>query len=306
MDRRGMRNIAHKVDTLREATAESAIKMQPETMQLLREGRAPKGDPLPHARVAAIMGAKRTSDLIPYCHPLLIDCVTVDYEFDADTLRILVTVTAVAKTGVEMEAMTGASLAALTIYDMMKPVDKTMEILTCRLNSKKGGKSSYPAGAPEGLRAAVLVISDSTASGLRDDTSGKLICDRLKDWGMQECRLDIVPDDAEAIVQRLIGYANDNFQLVLTTGGTGLSPRDVTTEATRRVVDREAPGIAEALRSYGQRRTPYAMLSQGIAGLRGQTLIVNLPGSTGGVDDAMTALFPALFHAFAVMEGAGH
>ena len=141
MAKTGMRNIAHKIDTHRTATATAMVRMHPDTMQMLKEDRAPKGDPLPHARVAAIMAAKRTSDLIPYCHPLLIDCVTVEFELSPETIEILVTVTAVAKTGVEMEAMTGASLAALTIYDMLKPVDKDMEILGCKLLDKKGGKS---------------------------------------------------------------------------------------------------------------------------------------------------------------------
>lgn len=301
-----MRNIAHKVETLRVAVAESVIRMHADTMTMLKEGRAPKGDPLPHARISAIMGAKKTSELIPYCHPLLIDCVTVEFEFSHDALRVLVEVTAVAKTGVEMEAMTGASLAALTIYDMLKPVDKDMEILTCRLLSKQGGKSSFPRRAAEGLRAAVLVASDSAAAGTRDDKSGRMLIERLSEAGFHVGDTIIVRDDEDAIAAQLQTLANDGVNLVLTTGGTGLGPRDVVVAATRKVVTREAPGIAEALRGYGQRRTPFAMMSQGIAGIAGRTLIVNLPGSPSSVEDAMHALFPALFHAFAMMDGGGH
>lgn len=279
--------------------------MHQTTAQLLRDGKAPKGDPLPHARIAAIMGAKKTSDLIPYCHPLLIDAVSVDFDLGDNAIKITVTVTAVAKTGVEMEALTGASLAALTIYDMLKPVDKDMEIEGCRLLSKKGGKSCMPSGAPAGLRAAVVVISDSTAAGTRTDSSGKIIQERLTEMGVAEQELTILADDGVCISNKLEELAA-HFDLILTTGGTGLGPRDVTAQATRAVLDRETPGITEAMRSYGQRRTPYAMLSQGVAGVRGQCLIINLPGSPAGVEESMAAIFPAVFHAFPIMDGAGH
>lgn len=306
MDKGGMRNIAHKNDTQRIATAQAVVRMRETTLQLIRDGKAPKGDPLPHARIAAIIAAKKTSELIPYCHPLLIDCVTADFEFGIDTITITVTVTAVAKTGVEMEALTGASLAALTIYDMLKPVDKDMEILGCKLLDKKGGKSSFPAGAPAGLTVAIIVVSDSTAAGNRVDQSGKLIRERLADYGVNDPKLLTLPDERDQISQTLIELAEGVCDLVLTTGGTGLGPRDVTAAATRDVIDREAPGIAEAMRSYGQRRMPFAMLSQGVAGVRGSTLIINLPGSPAGVDESMTAIFPAIFHAFPIMDGEGH
>lgn len=305
MDKKGMRDISAKSDTLRKATAEATVRMQPETMQMLHEGRAPKGDPLPHARIAAIMGAKKTWEMIPYCHPLLIDCVSVDFEFQGNELRIQVDVTAVAKTGVEMEAMAGASVAALTIYDMLKPVDKTMEILGCRLLEKRGGKSQLPT-APADLKAAALVVSDSVSAGTRHDESGKAIVARLEQLGVAGVELKVVADERPAISEALVSLCDAGFQLIFTTGGTGLSPRDVTAEATRDVIERETPGIMENLRAYGQRRTPYAMLSQGVAGTRGQALIVNLPGSKSGVEDGLSALLPALFHAFPVMKGAGH
>jgi molybdenum cofactor synthesis domain-containing protein len=232
--------------------------------------------------------------------------VSADFEFNIDTITITVTVTAVAKTGVEMEALTGASLAALTIYDMLKPVDKDMEILGCKLLDKKGGKSSFPAGAPAGLKVGVVVVSDSTTAGNRVDKSGALMKERLADYGVIDPKMVVLPDERDLIAQALIEMTEGGCDLVLTTGGTGLGPRDVTAAATRDVIDREAPGIAEAMRSYGQRRMPFAMLSQGVAGVRGKTLIINLPGSPAGVDESMTAIFPAVFHAFPIMDGEGH
>jgi molybdenum cofactor synthesis domain-containing protein len=181
-----------------------------------------------------------------------------------------------------------------------------MELSGSRLVSKTGGKSSFPSKAPEGLKAAILVISDSAAAGRRADRSGRLIRERLAAYGVDEPELRIVPDEREDIAQELREFADQACHLVLTTGGTGLGPRDVTAAATREVLDREAPGIAEAMRNYGQRRTPYAMLSQCAAGIRGATLIVNLPGSTSGVDESLSAIFPALFHAFPIMAGGSH
>lgn len=282
------------------------MKLSDDTITMLHENKIPKGDPLPLARVAAIMAAKNTSSLIPYCHPLLIDATTVDFEFKPGAIDVTVTVTAVAKTGVEMEALTAASIAALTLYDMLKPVDASLEILSCRLLKKTGGKSSYPTRAPEGLSAAVVVVSDSIASETRSDESGKIVAEILAEWQVNDINTFIVPDERDQITAVLRDLVQGGTGLVLTTGGTGLGPRDVTCEATEDIIDREAPGISEAMRAYGQKRTPYSMLSHGVSGIAGQTLIVNLPGSPSGVRDCMAAIFPAIFHVFPILDGKGH
>jgi cyclic pyranopterin phosphate synthase len=119
-------------------------------------------------------------------------------------------------------------------------------------------------------------------------------------------RAEVLPDDREQITARLRALVEDGVDLVLTTGGTGLGPRDVTVEATREVIDREIPGIAEAARAYGQERTPYAMFSRGVAGVSGKTIIVNLPGSSRGAEETMNAIFPALLHAYGMLQGEGH
>jgi len=229
----------------------------------------------------------------------------VSFETGDDRVDISVTVSAIWKTGVEMEALTAASAAALTIYDMLKPVDTALEISTVRLESKRGGKTDFSDRPPEGFRAAVIVTSDGTAAGKREDRSGVIIRQRLEGYGLEPA-YEILPDEEEEIVALLQKFSDENCDLVLTTGGTGLGPRDVTVEATRRVIDREIPGITEAARSYGQSRTPYAMLSRGLAGLCGSTLIVNLPGSSKGAAESLDALLPALFHAYPMMRGGGH
>ncbi len=302
-----MRDISNKIKTLRTAIAKATLKVSPETIQLMRENKIPKGDPFPVAKVAAIQAAKNTSQIIPYCHPLPVDFVDCQFNVGNELIEITVEVKAVYKTGVEMEALTAASVAALTIYDMAKQVDESMEILGVRLVRKKGGKSDFKESFEKPLRAAVLVLSDSIAAGKNEDVSGKLIEERLKLLGIEVVEYTILQDDLEAIKKNLIRCADENkLDLVLTTGGTGIGPRDVTPEATLQVIEREVEGVGEALRQYGQERTPFSMLSRGKAGMRGKTMIVNLPGSQKGVSDALDVLFPPLLHAFKMIGGGGH
>lgn len=302
-----MLDISAKIKTLRTATAQARLVLSPETIVRIRENTIPKGNPLEVAKVAAVQAAKATSTIIPYCHPLPIDYVGVDYEIGEKWIDVRTTVKAIYKTGVEMEALTAASAAALTLYDMMKMLDETMSIGEIRLLSKTGGKSDFRTPFEKPLRAAVLVMSDSIASGKKSDRSGQLIVERLKREGVSVEDYRIIPDEIEEIVRLLTQYADeDKYDLVMTTGGTGFTPRDRTPEAMERVIEREAPGIAEAARMYGQERTPYSMLSRARAGVRGKTLIVNLPGSKKGVAESLDALFPGLLHAFKMIRGGGH
>src|SRR5687767_1326706 len=143
------------------------------------------------------------------------------------------------------------------------------------------------------MRIAVLTVSDGVAAGTRDDRSGAAVAAWARARGDDVVGHDVVADDALTIIGRLLHWCDgDHADLVVTTGGTGLSPRDVTPEATRAVVERDAPGIAELLRAHGMQRTPRAALSRGLAGVRARTLVVNLPGSTSAVSDALEALAP--------------
>lgn len=300
-----MKAIGEKIETLRQAEAVSRIKAGPEALRRLQANDLPKKDVLAVARVAGVMAAKRTPDLIPYCHPLALDHVGIDFEVGEDSITVTARVETVGKTGVEMEALVAASTAALTIYDMLKPVDKDMEIVSTKLLSKRGGKSDFVERIPKDFRAAVLVTSDGTAKGTRQDKSGKLIAERLESFGIQH-GYAVLPDEKETIVQKLLEWCGQGVQLILTTGGTGLGPRDVTVEATRQIMEREIPGVMEAGRAYGQKRTPYAMLSRGLAAQRGNTIIVNLPGSSKGTEETLNAVFPAILHAYGMMKGMGH
>lgn len=302
-----MRDISRKVRTLRTATAGATLLVSPDTICAIAENRIPKGNPLEVAKVAAIQAAKNTSQIIPYCHPLPVDFVGIDFRLGEDRIEIQASVKAVYKTGVEMEALTAASVAALTLYDMMKMLDESMEILGVKLIEKKGGKSDFKDRFPNTLKAAVLVMSDTIAQGKKEDLSGKTIVDRLKEGGVDIVDYKIIPDDLGLIQSTLKSYADDmGLDLIVTTGGTGISPRDCTPEAMSTVIEQEIPGICEAARAYGQDRTPYSMLSRARAGLRGKTLIINLPGSKKGVADSLDAIFPAVLHSFNMLRGGGH
>jgi len=151
------------------------------------------------------------------------------------------------------------------------------------------------------VRAAVLTVSDGVSAGEREDGSGDLLADLLAADGY-EVERRVVPDDADVIADAL-AELSEEAQLVLSTGGTGLGPRDVTPEATRGVIERDAPGISEALRADSIAKTPHGLLSRGVAGVRGRALIVNLPGSTGGCRDGFAVLQPALRHALELLAG---
>ena len=152
------------------------------------------------------------------------------------------------------------------------------------------------------MNAAVLTVSDGVSAGVREDTSGDVLEELLRDEGF-EVERSVVTDDAEVVSDAIRRLSHAGAAVVLTTGGTGFAPRDVTPEATRAVVHREAPGIAEAIRADALARTPHALLSRGVAGLLGATLVVNLPGSPGGCRDGFEVLRPALRHGLELAAG---
>ena len=154
-------------------------------------------------------------------------------------------------------------------------------------------------------RALVVTVSDRSWSGQRPDTSGPLLAELLRETGLDVTGVVLVPDEVDAVQAALRTAVAQGHELVVTTGGTGLSPRDVTPEATAPLLDRQLPGVAEALRARGADAVPTAVLSRGLAGTVGRTLVVNLPGSSGGVRDGMAVLAPVLEHALAQLQGGG-
>jgi len=301
-----MVDITHKISTLRSATAMATVKVSlPETIEAIQKNLVPKGNVLEMAKTAGLFAVKNTHLSIPDCHPLPIEYTAVAYEIKDLTIDILFTVKTVYKTGVEVEAMHGASIVALTMYDMLKPIDKNIEIATIKLVEKKGGKSSYKNRFRDVLKAAVFVCSDSIFAGEKEDRSGKIIVEKLESYGVETSHYEIIPDEVDFIQDRTKKYAEDN-QLVIFTGGTGLSPRDVTPEALEPLLENRIPGIEEAIRNYGQDRMPYAMLSRSVVGTIGDSLVMALPGSANGAKESMDAVFPHVLHVFHILKGKNH
>ena len=276
------------------------------TIEAVQNKTVPKGDVFEIARAAGLFAVKKTSDVIPDCHPLPIESTSIKYEINGLEIRILIEVKTIYKTGVEVEAMHGASVIALTIYDMLKPIDKAIEIKSIKLLEKSGGKSDYKSIIKRELKAVIIVCSDTVSRGEKEDKSGKFIENRLKEYGIKVINYTIIPDNAGLICDKAIEYADSGIELIIFTGGTGLSSRDLTPDAISPIIDREIPGIMEAARSYGQDRMPFSMLSRGVAGLKGNSLILTFPGSLNAVKDYMNALFPFVLHLFNVMQGEGH
>lgn len=305
-----MIQITHKSNSLRKAVAQAVVRVSKEsTMEAVIQRTVPKGDVLEFARVAGLFAVKKTSDVIPDCHPLPVEFTQVSYELSGLEILISVEVHTVYKTGVEVEAMHGASVVALTLYDMLKPIDKSIEISGIRLLSKTGGKSDAMKLSLEKIvrerKALVLVCSDSVSRGETQDKAGAEVYARLESLGMQVLSLVVLPDQIIDIQDAINKFASQ-VDLMLFVGGTGLSNRDVTPEAVRPLLTREIDGIMETARRYGQDRMPFAMLSRGVAGMVNDTLVITLPGSTKGAAETMDALFPSVMHVFAVKDGQKH
>ena len=301
-----MVNITHKNNTLRKALAEAVLSVSSqETIDAIVNNTVPKGNVFEMSKTAGLFAAKKTSDMIPDCHPLPVEYASIQFEIRNLEVYITSEIHTIYKTGVEVEAMHSASVVALTMYDMLKPIDKNIEIKNIRLIEKKGGKSDIK-DSGEGINASVIVCSDSIFAGKKEDKAGKAIISSLEKNNVTINDYVIIPDEILDIQNKIKSDVENGIGLIMITGGTGLSKRDVTPEAVRPLLDREIPGVAEAIRSYGQLRTPYSMLSRSVAGMIGDTLVIALPGSTKGAEESMDAVFPGILHIYKILNSGKH
>ncbi len=299
-----MVDVSTKPGTLRSARASGSILMQPETIEMLCSDALPKGNVLTTAKLAGILAAKNTAHLIPLCHQLNLSWADIVFDVQKERINIVATVKTKEATGVEMEALTAVSIAALTIYDMCKAVDKSMEIGSITLEKKTGGKSQNSDGYRP--KTSILVLSDSISSGHAIDRSGQLLREGFETAGCPIGEVRVIADNREEIAAVIDEWTAEGIELIVTTGGTGLGPRDVTVDTLLPKFSRTLPGIEQALFNWGQGKTRTAMLSRLAAGMVGSSMVICLPGSTGAASDAIELLVPALFHAFAMMKGEGH
>lgn len=302
-----MNDITRKSTTHRNAIATAVLSVSSiDTIRAIEQRTVPKGDVFEFSRAAGLLAIKSTASVVPDCHPIPIEFASISHSIEQKEIHIRVEVGSIYRTGVEVEAMHGAMITALTMYDMLKPIDSQIVVEQIRLEKKSGGKSQFTDQSSRVLRAGVIVCSDSISAGKKTDRAGKVISEKLEDIGVSVDNYVVIPDEVSQIQAQVMRGVELNYDLVIITGGTGLSKRDVTPEAISPLLHRTIPGLVEAARSYGQQRTPYAMLSRSVAGMIGNTLVIALPGSTRGAEESMDAVFPSALHIFRIIDGASH
>jgi cyclic pyranopterin phosphate synthase len=298
-----MIDVTGKRVSLRRATAQATVHLAAETAVAVREGRIPKGSVADVTRAAALLAIKRTPDILPFCHRIPIEHAEVSVWVEDGAVHVRVDVAAIARTGVEVEAMTGAAVAALNVYDMVKPIDPAARIGEIRLLAKSGGASQHRGHCDRRTTAGVLVVSDGVASGGREDSAGAAVAELLSSYGVEVTHRAVVADEPEDIATVVRQWCDaSGLDLVFAVGGTGLGPRDATPEAIRPLLDREIPGLGEAVRSHGRERTPLADLSRACGGHRGRSVVIAVAGSARAARESAQALMPWLCHVLEVFD----
>lgn len=290
-----MVDISQKNSSERYAKAQAIVRVsKSETIDAVNNKTVPKGDVLEFAKVAGLFGVKKTAELIPDCHPIPIEFTKISYEISALEIKIIVEVKTVYKTGVEVEAMHGASLVALTLYDMLKPIDKGIEILNIKLLDKTGGKSDHKK-SDDVFSAKLIVFSNSVASGKKQDKVSVPIKEMLAAEGIT-LRDVLVVEENIALVENLLTGSPLDIHLLIIAGGTGITPKDLLPNMLKNHFEVSADSLMEASRQYGFERDYKAMLSGGVAGLVGKSLIINIPGSSNGAIATMKPIARGIRH----------
>jgi len=316
-----MVDVSPKSATLRVAQACGRIRMSPNTFTLVRDRKLPKGDALALAEISGITGAKQTALLLPLCHPIPIEKVTVKCIpiEDESSVEVVCEVSTTAKTGVEMEALVGTQTALLCLYDLIKMVDPALNIDGVRLNFKQGGKKGgwkHPDYKPavfskepkifSSLEVSILIASDRVSKNEAQDFSGPCAQKWFELRGAKIKEISVVPDEKQKLQQSIFESCERKIPLVVISGGTGMGPRDVTIGALQELNAKEVKGFGELLRKEGSAHKKTAWLSNSGGYIVNQTLVLALPGSPKAVEEGLMVLEDLLPHALHVITGGNH
>ncbi|MBK9294775.1 MAG: bifunctional molybdenum cofactor biosynthesis protein MoaC/MoaB [Oligoflexia bacterium] len=316
-----MVDVGNKDVTRRRAIARGSIRLSSVTMQMIAKGDSPKGNILAIAEVAGIMAAKNTSNMLPLCHPLVLDSVRIWFDIGSNEVHANCEVICNAKTGVEMEALTGLNICLLAIYDLAKAIDPIIEISEIYLQKKEGGKSglwSHPKAylatsvhslrdtSFEGIKFCVGTLSDRASQGIYQDESGALLRNFCKLRGGAEEFYKIIPDEAESL-RKLVGATLEKkSNVLLLTGGTGISNRDITPDIIKDMSSKELLGFGELQRQFGSQFTKTSWLSRASAYVVKETLVVLFPGSPKAVKQGLECIGTLIPHAVKMLRGESH
>ncbi len=291
-------DITSHISVYRQTKACAVVRVsETKIIENIKKNAIPKGDVLEISRTAGILAAKQTGNVIPNCHNVPIENVEIIYKIMDHEIHCEVTVSTVYKTGVAIEAIYAASVVAITLYDLLKSLDDSVEISSVKVVDTKGGKSPHHDSNGKGLSAAILICSDAILKGQKENKSGEIVKDKLIKCNLTVANHEVLPNDEKVIRKKILEIC-PMVNILIVAGGTGLLQKDHTPEIVKPLLDKVIPGISEAARNYGQDRTPYAMLSRGVAGIRGKCLILVIPGSSRGAKETIDVLFPYILHIF--------
>ncbi|MEH6705117.1 MAG: molybdenum cofactor synthesis domain-containing protein [Galbibacter orientalis] len=294
-----MKDISNEIKTACVSVAEINIELHEELIPLYTK------EVFASIKGGVQLAVKNAFSILPEVYPTIIDAIEVLDTLEGTCLKFTVTVKAIHKDNLDSEAMLGASVAAIILSKMLETTHAGVAIGAVKILKSKSALQGFKRMFPSNLKAAVIVCSDTISEGKKEDKAGKAIIEKLKESSVEVSHYEVIPDEKDSIAEKALELSKTN-NLLIYTGGTGLSFRDVTPEALAPLLERNIPGIEEAIRSYGQERMPFAMLSRSVAGTIGNCLVLALPGSTNGARESMDAIFPHVLHVFKILRGQSH
>jgi cyclic pyranopterin phosphate synthase len=297
-----MIDITKKKTTLRSAVATATISFNnPKTFTAIKEQTVPKGNVFETAKIAGLMAFKNTALAIPHCHPLPIEFADINFKLDDNRIVITSEIKTIYKTGAEVEALYAATVAAITCYDMLKQIDNQILIQEIKIVEKTGGKENLKK-LPQDITAGIIVCSNKKVDK-EEESVGYLAKQKLESFDVSVNHLVHVELDSIDIEREFRYCLESEFNLIILIGGTGISQNDITPDIILPYFEKRLFGVEETMRSYGQMRTPYAMLSRSLVGVVDKSIVMVLPGSKNGMLESFEAVFPEVLHSFWMFRG---